>query len=570
MLHLPVSGLGKRLLPFLFLFSCLQLMAQEISIGSGNILHQGLPIEPAAHFSYSQQLYHSSQIGISGTITRLSFQYNSSSSIFYEGNKHWRIYLGHSDLDSIQDWLPLSELSLVFDGILSYNYFSAGLPGSGWLTIPLQESFYYDSQSNLIVAVDENTDGQGSTSDDFFCSSMNSIRAISFQSPTINPDPADPPQTFLLKTYLSNIRLNFGNTGGPGAPRNLWGYFASGAVQLSWQAPLEGIPVSYIVKRDSEPIGELGDTSYQDADVLPGNSYFYAVQARYQDSGVSEDSNVIQICIPEESSDTIIFQSFESLPAFSTNIPGYLNLDLDLSPTWCWNDIDYPGEGSAQAFSVFCPSQTNPPFTQVSAHNGSQMLLAMSGTEAPNNDWLILPGMDPGNGATFSFWARSLTAAYGLERLRVMISTTDASPQSFQALSAEPWLAIPAQWTLYEYDLSAYAGMDIYLALNCVSMDAFALFIDDLEVQGVGGALPSCDIVADLPLPYPNPARGSFSIKDQAHFSVDIFNIKGQRIARKKNCKSLDSSEFELAAGIYLIRIKQGLKQRSFRQVILP
>ena len=49
--------------------------------------------------------------------------------------------------------------------------------------------------------------------------------------------------------------------------------------------------------------------------------------------------------------------------------------------------------------------------------------------------------------------------------------------------SATTYVEVPVDWTEYSYDLSAYAGQTIQLAINCVSSDAFALFIDDINVS---------------------------------------------------------------------------------------
>lgn len=57
-------------------------MAEIVSIGDGNVLNQGLPIEPVARYSYSQQLFLSSEIGAGGVISRLDFSYNVGSAFF--------------------------------------------------------------------------------------------------------------------------------------------------------------------------------------------------------------------------------------------------------------------------------------------------------------------------------------------------------------------------------------------------------------------------------------------------------------------------------------------------------
>lgn len=42
----------------------------------------------------------------------------------------------------------------------------------------------------------------------------------------------------------------------------------------------------------------------------------------------------------------------------------------------------------------------------------------------------------------------------------------------------------PVAWTQYTYDLNSYAGQQIYLAINCVSDDAFVFMVDDIYIGG--------------------------------------------------------------------------------------
>ncbi len=77
----------RKLLLSVFLFyTCLN--ATVITIGNENQLNKGLPIEPFAIFSYSQQIYLPSEIGCTGIITAIGFQYNVISNVFYNANKN--------------------------------------------------------------------------------------------------------------------------------------------------------------------------------------------------------------------------------------------------------------------------------------------------------------------------------------------------------------------------------------------------------------------------------------------------------------------------------------------------
>lgn len=195
----------------LCLLLCLGLVlasAETVFIGSEQVINQGLPFEPVARYSYSQQLFTPSEIGSSGQISAIGFQYIVSSSYFYEATKQIKLWLGHSNRSNLQSWIPLDSLAMVYDNTLQPNDFTGGLPGSGWLQITLETPFYYNGMDKLVVAVDENSNDWAGTQDDFYSSFSGQTYAIQFQSATLNPDPQNPPLTgFSLKTHRSNLQL---------------------------------------------------------------------------------------------------------------------------------------------------------------------------------------------------------------------------------------------------------------------------------------------------------------------------------------------------------------------------
>lgn len=545
------------------------LCAQAIQVGNGTYLNQGLPIEPLARFSYSQQLYYGTEIGQSGIISQLSFQYNIASSGFLNANSNWRIWLGHSTQNSLSNWVDISSLSEVYQGNLQFEYFSNGLPGSGWLTIPLNSPFTYDSSQNLIIAVDENTEAAGHSSDDFYCFTTSNNRALLAIHNSINPDPSQPP-TPTLKSYLSNIRLHF--SAAEDAPQNLYGYHAQGQNRLFWEYPYPTQVAAFRIHRNGLFLSETSTPSYSDSDISAGYTYYYKVQARFADVNLSGFSNSIQITVPEAGESRLIDESFEVYPAFSTELLPWHTLDLDDSPTWLWDFASFPHTGEKLSWLVFNPSQSTPPLNDISPNSGSKMLASLACMQPPNNDWLISPSIHLGTQATLSFKARSYTSAYGLERLKVLISTTGDTPAAFQPLHAANYLEIPATWTTYTYELSQYASQDVYLAFVCVSLDALALFLDDIVLESQGGYLSNTEQLSPAlrVINYPNPARGSFYLKSPETFDAAIYNLKGQLVHRQEATKSFDSKELKLSPGIYFIFIKSGNERYTLKQVVLP
>ncbi|MGI6709840.1 MAG: choice-of-anchor J domain-containing protein [Bacilli bacterium] len=105
--------------------------------------------------------------------------------------------------------------------------------------------------------------------------------------------------------------------------------------------------------------------------------------------------------------------------------------------------------------------------------------------DAVNDDWLISPPMIATASQFLNFYARSYSDAYGLERFKVGISTGGTAPADFTIISGPSYIQAPIEWTLYSYDLSAYAGQNIRFAIQCVSDDAFYFVVDDVSVGPV-------------------------------------------------------------------------------------
>jgi hypothetical protein len=171
------------------------------------------------------------------------------------------------------------------------------------------------------------------------------------------------------------------------------------------------------------------------------------------------------------------------------DIGNYTLIDLDSTETHGAANYDFPNEKYTGSYIVFNPSATTPAATQSAwdPYSGNKYLACFAANVSyggSNNDWLITPRVTVVPGMRFSFWAKSLTDGYGLERFRVGVSTTDTEVSSFTFLTGTDYMEAPVAWTQYTYDLNSYAGQQIYLAINCVSDDAFVFMVDDIYIGG--------------------------------------------------------------------------------------
>ncbi len=192
---------------------------------------------------------------------------------------------------------------------------------------------------------------------------------------------------------------------------------------------------------------------------------------------------------------------FEAEVAWTFEFTPWTVLDVDMFTTYSMTGYTWPHAGEAQAFIVFDPATTDPPLTEpeIQAHTGAQFGACLASVPSGgdgNDDWFISDMVSlaaDSDGASFTFWAKSYTHDYGAERFNVAVSTTTPDPAEFTVISTAPYVEAPLDWTEYVYDLSAYAGMDVYVAIQCVSNDAFIFMIDDLVINPGGGGGEMCD-----------------------------------------------------------------------------
>ena len=190
---------------------------------------------------------------------------------------------------------------------------------------------------------------------------------------------------------------------------------------------------------------------------------------------------------------TVFFDDFESYPNFTiTNFGDWTQTDLDGGTTWALQDVTFPNQGYVGAGIIF--NNTLATGTAVSAtmnaYSGQKGLYffasGANSTTYPNNDWTISPKISlTGLSGTnkLELYAKGLQhPSYGPDQFNIAVSTTDTNVSSFTKLNSTPVLPSSTAWTKYEFDLSAYSGQEIYIAINCVTNDGLYLLIDDFKV----------------------------------------------------------------------------------------
>ena len=178
----------------------------QISIGdgaAGSTATNSPPIAPYYGYSYSQSIYLASEINASGDVTSIEYALNAGSD-FSSADDNVDVWIGHTAktvFGSTSDWVDVTTLSHVLvDGTITV--------ANDVLTITFSSPFTYNGTDNLVVAIDANEVGYGSSSD--YVLSTNGPTddmTLHQQSDTTNSDPASP-VAGTLKQYRGNITFN--------------------------------------------------------------------------------------------------------------------------------------------------------------------------------------------------------------------------------------------------------------------------------------------------------------------------------------------------------------------------
>ena len=252
--------------------------------------------------------------------------------------------------------------------------------------------------------------------------------------------------------------------------------------------------------------------------------------------------------------------TFEDQADWSMTFNPWLVNDFDQQATYGFTSITFPGVYEPMAFIAFNPATTEPPMTsdpEIQPHAGVRFGACMASNAAPwNNDWMISPQIQLGENSLLNLWVKSYTSDYGLERYKIGVSTTGINPADFTIISGATYLEAPVAWTEKTFDLSAYDGQLVYVAIQCLSQDAFVFMIDDIMITSVT-AINDNNLNAGIKV-YPNPATNFVNVTSEVEISnVRIVNYTGQLVySQNVSDNNVKISTSELPAGIYILQME--------------
>jgi len=129
------------------------------------------------------------------------------------------------------------------------------------------------------------------------------------------------------------------------------------------------------------------------------------------------------------------------------------------------------------------------------ANSGTQVAQISFGDIA-HDDYLITPQFTVTADLSdrLTLFSRNRGSGSLADEFNILISTTGNAATDFTETLAGPLVPIINVYTRYQYELSAYEGQDIYIAIQAISTDKFRLFIDDVTVD----ANPACPEVQNF------------------------------------------------------------------------
>ena len=254
---------------------------------------------------------------------------------------------------------------------------------------------------------------------------------------------------------------------------------------------------------------------------------------------------------------------FEGIDDFSLEFSPWTVIDVDGADTWGIEGYDFENDFDPMAFIVFNPSNTHPPMIDqdIQPHSGLKFGACFACLAPPNDDWLISPQITLEKNSNLTFWVKSYTDEYGLEQYNVAVSTTGSDPDDFSIISGStpkeaPWEA----WAEEYYDLSDYDNQTVYIAIQCVSNDAFIFMVDDIIIHTEPSGMADSESVNNFGhiSVYPVPAEQTINIEADLQIeNLRILNFVGQTVYEvniNSAQSAIDVSHME--SGIYLMVFK--------------
>ena len=556
-----------------------------VCIGTGTSTNSYLPTYTLYNYSLTQQIYTAEEIGQAGTIFSVDFNMRNTSTKTYTRNLD--IYMVSTEKETFTDatdWVTVSASDLVFSGEVTFT-------DNDWTTIEFDSPFDYDGNSNIVLAVDDNT-GSWLSAPSFYAFSATN-QAIRVYNDNTNYDPTNPPTdgTYLAVENMKNrVRFAIGEAPACAKPKNLEvSEIGPKSAKLSWSPGAEEQSAWQICVNNDETNPITANVNpFTLTGLTPETEYTVKVRANCGDDGYSEWSNAVtfttSIACPAPTS---VVASNITPTSATISWTGFADsyemeycigdgFDFDDGTLQGWTNLIVKEEGGQWIHSN--NNQGGYDYTSL-AHGGTGFAMCYSFIDnvgAYDTDaYLISPqNYLINDGASLHFWYDMANDAYP-EDFEVCIATT-ANPTANEFTSI--WSLSNAKvngggkpnlrkrntryqnWREVTVDLSGYAGQSIWIAFHDVNNDMYEVWIDDITINSGQNWIPVEGTITDTQytLTGLNPET-SYMVRVRA-----IYDGEGESAWAVTSFKTLGEAMINFAAEGY------ATYYNSARDVVLP
>ena len=444
---------------------CISCM-DSVFVSNGNSENYRLPTSTYYPYSYSQQIYTASEINhINGLINCISFQYFQASPQY----RHLKIYLSHTNksiFSSTTDWLPISDMTLVYDGTL---YLHNGGPNY-WLNIPLDQPFEWNGSDNLVVTVLDNTGVAGGYVNTFYAHAATN-QSLYYQTSTSPITPETGTYSGTRGTIRSNIRFMIGEPIACPMPTQLHvAEITDNSATASW-IPRGGVSVFDVVlvpegsTLAAETMQTVTDTIFTMQGLTDNTNYTLYLRGNCgSDYSNWATYSFTTLCLPNS-----------QLP-YSTDFEG-IGVGNNVLPD-CW---------------LRETTLNSTAYVNQEADSSNSFLYMYSYANAPAI--AVLPALDASIDITtlqLRFKARKTSATYG--NLEIGVMTDPRDPSTFVLVKSIDGSMYDATNTWYDFItyFNNYTGTGRYIALRSPEYFTSYVHVDDVEINYIlGCGLPA-------------------------------------------------------------------------------
>ena len=405
----------------------------DVTIGSGTTDNQNVPTYAAQKYSIAQQIYTSSDMGDTCTITKVAFKVSNSST----ATRNIDIYLSHttkSIFSSSSDWVSQSASDKVFSGSVTFA-------ASGWTTITLDTPFEYNGTNNLLLTVDDNTGSTVSSYPKFYVYSA-SNRALYKYNSTTNYSPAS----------MS------GN-----------GNRMSSVNQVVFTKAISGTIESLSVTPNT-----LDEFTYAQGEGPSAAKAVTLVACAAEDITVTAPEHFE---VSNQADGT--YGSTLTIPVSSRGNREEITYGFEDGTTQGWT-VSSSDNGSttwAVGQSGYNPSGASG--TVYTSNSGSYYVGSVYDASNAVDDWLISPQITLGG--SMSFYIKITNTSY-TDYYSVHLSTGSTAINQFTTTLLSSTQVTSTNYPLVSVDLSAYSGQGYVAIRHTAIADQASLLVDDITI----------------------------------------------------------------------------------------